>query len=105
MNLPSMAGPAVAGFAPGRLASAVRPGWIGRDVASFTTGAAGPEADIPSGARNALDWIVIPAGARPALFAVTTICPACRVARIATRLIPASRSRNRLFTESTLPLL
>src|SRR5262245_27010182 len=104
MKLPAM----IAGFpngAPSFVDVLVNVGVGGGSVGSGTNGTAGGVVETPSAAEKALATIVTPPGVSPVLRARTVIAPGERVARIATRLIPASRSRNGWLMESIFPLL
>src|SRR5947209_7944574 len=107
MNLPGPAGAVAAGvFAAGADAAAAVAiaGCAGGVAGSLIVGAAGVAVAMPFGAVKACDSIVTLAGCRPSLFARTVILPGLRVARTATRLMPASKSRNGLLIELILPL-
>src|SRR6266542_6683797 len=104
--------PAVAAVPPARATGAVEvagalvnAGCCGDCAGSATGGSAGGMVEKPSRAAKARATIDTLPAFSPALRARTVIVPGVRVARIATRLIPASRSRNGWLIESILPLL
>src|SRR5260221_8973851 len=102
-----MKAPAATAVAAGAVfaAALVKAGCCGAPAGSGAGDGAGGVVDTPPLAAKAFDTIVMLAGFSPAPVARTVIVPAARVERIATRLMPASKSRNGWFVESIFPLL
>src|SRR6266852_6745236 len=97
-----------AGFAPGAADFAgvlVNAGCCGACAGRGAGVAAGGIGEKPSFVAKAFATFVTLPGFSSALCARTVIVPGVRVARMATRLIPASRSRNGWLIELILPLL
>src|SRR5438046_199418 len=98
MNLPAIVDAARDDGAAGPACARANAACCGAAAGNLTTAMTGI-----SSLKARLVIVTLP-GFSPSLFARTVIGPGARVARTATRLMPASRSRNALFTELILPL-